>query len=53
MIIAHSKNKRRELSVPDIVLQAWNTVRWPRHRRWSNGGVTLREARVDGSADRA
>ena len=52
-IIAYSAHGGREFFVTGIVLQAWDTVRWPRHRRWSNGGVTLREARVDGSADRA
>lgn len=32
-----------------MVLQAWNALRWSRHRRQSNGGAVLREARADGS----
>ena len=51
-IIAYSAHDGRESFVTGIVLQAWDAVCWPQHRRWSNGGVTLREARADGSAFR-
>lgn len=52
-IIAYSAHDGREFFVTGIVLQMWDAMRWPWHCHRSNRSVVLREARADGSADRA